>query len=91
MNLAHSAYHDGANNDDRSESMTYSTELVLTTIFSFVAASLWVEFTKRSVAQFFDNESCALLLTSVIITLFAIVLLSLVFGRKKKKSKDNKQ
>jgi len=64
--------------------ITYSAELILTTVLSLIAASLWIELAKRSELIYFNNNMGSLLLLAVIMTVFAILVLSLVFKKKKK-------
>jgi quinol-cytochrome oxidoreductase complex cytochrome b subunit len=62
----------------------FYTELVITTIFSLVAASLWIELIKQSISCYFPSSHLALGICAIILTLFAIFGLHWAFSESKK-------
>lgn len=53
----------------------FYTELVIATVLSLVAASLWIEWTKGIVRSYFNSDTSALLGIALAITLLAIFCL----------------
>jgi len=59
----------------------FFTEVVVTTILSLVAASLWIEWIKGLVSRYFENSSSALVGVAITITFLAIFCLQYMFTR----------
>ncbi len=57
----------------------FYAETISITIFSLVAASLWIELTKNTVARLFKNHPLALLLSALSTTFIAIFGLKYLF------------
>ena len=62
-----------------SKDARFYTELVITTILSLVAASMWIEWLKGIVQRHFEGNSSALMGVALTITLLAIFCLQYVF------------
>lgn len=77
---------------EKRRGMRFYTEMVVITVLSLVAASLWIEYTKGFVARHFNNNPSALAAVALLITLLAIGSLHLLFselpeGEREYKSK----
>jgi hypothetical protein len=58
----------------------FYTELVLSTILSLVAASLWIEWTRGFIHRYFEGQPSAVMGVALTITLLAIFCLQFVFN-----------
>lgn len=66
----------------------FYTELVIATVLSLVAASLWIEWTKGIVRMYFNSDS-ALLGIALCITLLAIFCLHQISKGRNSESRDD--
>ena len=77
------------------KNVTFYTELVVTTVLSLLAASLWIEWTKDMVIEIFGTSRWALLGTALVVTLIAVFILKLLFttelGPEKYRPEDQGQ
>ena len=63
----------------RAKDIRFYTELIITTILSLVAASLWIEFIKTLISTHFKNQPLVLAGVALTITLLAIFGLQYAF------------
>lgn len=67
----------------------FYSELIITTILSLVAASMWIEWMKGFVQHSFDGHPGALMGVALTITLLAIFCLQYMFNEPKEEDKQN--
>lgn len=60
--------------------MRFYTEMIIVTVLSLLAASLWIEYAKGFVARHFNNHPTALIAVALIVSLLAICSLNMMFS-----------
>ena len=60
--------------------MRFYAEMIVVTVLSLLAASLWIEYVKGFVARHFDGHPSALMAMALLITLLAIGSLHFLFS-----------
>jgi hypothetical protein len=64
---------------EKKRSMRFYAEMIIVTVLSLVAASLWIEYVKGFVSRCFDNHPTAMLASAMVVTFMAIVVLNILF------------
>jgi len=68
------------NSSSRKKDGNFYSELVLITVLSLSASSMWIELLKKLMADFFNNSKIVLLLTALALTFISILTLYLLFS-----------
>ncbi len=78
---------------DKKRGLKFYSELIIVTVLSLLAASLWIEFTKGMVISHFGNMPAAWFGTAFVVSLVAIWFLNLLFSDPAmgKESEDQKE
>lgn len=63
----------------KKQGLRFYSEMIIVTVLSLVAASLWIDYVKGIVTRHFENHPTAILISAILVTLLAIGVLHLVF------------
>ena len=60
--------------------MRFYSEMIVVTVLSLLASSLWIEYTKGFIARHFHNDLSALFISALLMSLLAICFLHILFS-----------
>lgn len=73
------------------KNVKFYTEIVFVTVLSLVASSVWIEWMKYILYNYFNDNPYAVLIIALVITGLAIILLNYLFSTEKHNSDEDQK
>ena len=80
--MSQSSIPDNNTGKKKKRSIAFYTELILATVVSLIAANAWITWMKLDFAKYYKNSMTPIFIYACIITILAIVLLTVFFSEE---------